>query len=45
MNPEQDLRLDESFYRDAQWIAENGRYIHENNGANSCVLLAIYVAI
>lgn len=35
MDTEQEQRLDESFYRDSQWIAENGRYIHENNGANS----------
>lgn len=33
MEGEQEQPLDELFFRDLQWIAENGRYIHENNGA------------
>lgn len=35
MDVELEQRLDESFYRDSQWVAENGQYIHENNGADS----------
>jgi hypothetical protein len=29
--------LDELFFRDSQWVADNGRYIHENNGADSSI--------
>jgi hypothetical protein len=32
MHMESEERLDESFYRNLQWIAENGRYLHQNNG-------------
>ncbi len=39
MDIEQEQRLDELFYRDLQWIADNGRYVHENNGAASSLLL------
>ncbi len=35
MDTEQEQRLDELFYRDSQWVADNGRYVHENNGALS----------
>ncbi|ERF69316.1 hypothetical protein EPUS_04021 [Endocarpon pusillum Z07020] len=31
METEQEQKLDELFYRDSQWIADNGRYVHENN--------------
>lgn len=31
MDIEHEPRLDELFYRDSQWIADNGRYLHENN--------------
>lgn len=32
MEGEKQERLDESFYRDSQWIAGNGGFLHENNG-------------
>lgn len=35
MDTEQEQKLDELFYRDSQWVADNGRYVHENNGALS----------
>lgn len=38
MDIEHEPRLDELFYRDSQWIADNGRYLHENNGADRFVL-------
>jgi hypothetical protein len=37
MESEQE-RLDELFFRDSQWVADNGRYIHENNGADSFII-------
>lgn len=43
MDTEPEQRLDESFYRDTQWIAENGRYVHENNGADGSVFVQLYV--
>lgn len=39
MDTEQEQKLDELFYRDSQWIADNGRYVHENNGALSFLVL------
>ena len=39
MDIDQEQKLDELFYRDSQWIADNGRYVHENNGAPSSLRL------
>lgn len=39
MDTEQEQKLDELFYRDSQWIADNGRYVHENNGAPGHLVL------
>ena len=43
MDIEHEQKLDESFYRDSQWVAENGRYIHENNGDSSLILSRTHV--
>jgi hypothetical protein len=47
MNLDHEERLDESFYRDPQWIAEQqqDQYLHGNNGDDGFISEQTFVQI